>query len=121
MASSVTLTQNASVKSTCKNSDKVFAGHHVDLYDVDEIPSYAHQQFFAAVKQSADDDIFTIAHSRVAGNGMEGIVLLAAVVLSSVSALLIARSRQRMRAERASKEDTEVMTSLTVQYQSINK
>lgn len=99
--------------------DGVFEDHHIELYNIDKIPSYRHQQFYALGKDSPDDDNFSIAHSGISGNGVEGFALVVAVLLLSVSALLIQRSRRRIHAQRVSNEETEAV-SINVNYQSIN-
>jgi len=107
----------AEIQSCC---DGVFSDHHVELYDVDKIPSYRHREFFAAVKKSPDDDGFTVAHSHLSGDGFGNFTRLLVVVLCSVAALLIFRGRRRMRDQLVSASDDTEVTTLNVQYKSIN-
>jgi hypothetical protein len=97
--------------------DGVFKDHHVELYNIDKIPSYRHWNFYA-LDDLSDDDGFSIHHERLSGYSTDDVVLVMAVVLLSIGALMISRNKQRMhQANEAAVLGTEVMN---VQYQSIN-
>lgn len=98
--------------------DFVFQEHHVELLDVDKIPSYQHSSFCAlSIDQTSDDDSFSINHTRFSGNNLEGVALVATAVLLNVAALLIARSRWRMQ---HSYEGSTEAAAMNVQCQPIN-
>lgn len=105
--------------------DGVFVDHHVNLFDVDKIPSYSLKQSFGTPLDPRDDDEFTVSHSRSTSNGATGIALLVVVVVSSVAALLISRARRRMANDRVSlfeqdNDEDDAAVTLNVQYKSIN-
>jgi hypothetical protein len=66
---------------------------------------------------SSDDDNFSINHNKLSGTDTHGIVLIMAVVLLSVGALMISRSKRRV--QQANEAANEHL-AMNVQYNSIN-
>jgi hypothetical protein len=105
----------AEMESCC---DGVFKENHIELYNVDKIPSYQHRNFYSlAMDGSSDDDNFSINHNKLSGTDTHGIVLIMAVVLLSVGALMISRSKRRV--QQANEAANEHL-AMNVQYNSIN-